>query len=88
MEDISSWEKKIGTYAIAKKGKKTAPEHERESSDEFKMLQRFRAGVEGSISVLKRAFGLRRCFFKGFKSFAASVGCLVFCHNVVLLSRL
>jgi len=48
----------------------------------------FRAGVEGTISVLKRAFGLRRCLYKGFKSFEAFVGCMVFCHNVVLLSRL
>ena len=36
--------------------------------------QRFRAGIEGSISVLKRAFRLLRCPYRGFKSFAASVG--------------
>ncbi len=49
--------------------------------------QRFRAGIEGSISVLKRAFRLLRCPYRGFKSFAASVGLSIFCHNLVLLAR-
>ena len=50
-------------------------------------LQGFRAGIEGTISVLKRAFGLFRCRCKGFSSFAASVGMAVFCHNLIVLSR-
>ena len=45
----------------------------------------FRAGIEGSISVLKRAFRLSICMYRGFKSFAASVGMAVFCHNLVHL---
>jgi hypothetical protein len=47
-----------------------------------------RAGYEGSISVLERVFNLGRCLFKGFKNYAASIGCRVFCHNLVLLTRL
>jgi len=49
---------------------------------------RFRAGVEGTISVLKRAFRLFRCVYRGFNNFATNVGMGVFCHNLVLLSRL
>jgi IS5 family transposase len=49
--------------------------------------QRFRAGIEGSISVLKRAFRLLRCPYRGFNSFAASVGLSIFCHNLVVLAR-
>jgi len=49
--------------------------------------QRFRAGIEGSISVLKRAFRLLRCPYRGFKSFASSVGLSIFCHNLVVLAR-
>jgi transposase, IS5 family len=49
--------------------------------------QRFRAGIEGTISVLKRAYRLLRCPYRGFKSFAASVGMSLFCHNLVLLAR-
>ena len=49
--------------------------------------QRFRAGIEGSISVLKRAYRLLRCPYRGFRSFEASVGLSIFCHNLVLLAR-
>jgi len=48
-------------------------------------LQQFRAGIEGSISVLKRAFGLLRCRYRGFRSFQCLVGLGVFCHNLVTL---
>jgi len=48
--------------------------------------QGFRAGIEGTISVLKRAFRLSRCLFRGFKHFAAAVGLSVVCHNLVVLA--
>lgn len=48
-------------------------------------LQHFRAGIEGSISVLKRAFGLLRCQYRGFKSFQCAVALGVLCHNLVTL---
>jgi len=88
MTQIFSLEETITTVSICKKGRRTQQEYERESSEEFKDGQRFRAGCEGSISVLKRAFNLGKCLFKGFKNYAASVGCAVFCHNLVLLTRL
>ena len=77
----------IETVSICKKGRRTEAEEAREHGEDFREGQRFRAGVEGSISVLKRAFKLNRCLFKGFKNFAASVGCAVFCHNLVLLAQ-
>jgi IS5 family transposase len=85
-DDTKEWEKEIKVYAVGKKGRRNEEEDEREHSEYFRAAQRFRAGCEGSISVLKRAFGLRRCLNRGFKSFAASVGCLVFCHNLVLMA--
>jgi IS5 family transposase len=48
--------------------------------------QAFRAGIEGTISGLKRAFRLVRCFFRGFRSFGAAVGLGVFCHNLIVLA--
>lgn len=48
--------------------------------------QGFRAGIEGTISVLKRAFRLARCLFRGFRHFAAAVGLSVVCHNLVVLA--
>ncbi len=88
MQQLVQLEDKIATVSIAKKGRRAQTEYERETSEEFLAGQRFRAGSEGSISVLKRAFKLGRCFFKGFKNFAASVGLAVLCHNLVLLTRL
>ena len=88
MKQIAILEGKIKTVSMGKKGRRNPQEQARESSAAFVEGQRFRAGVEGSISVLKRAFHLRRCLFKGFKNYAASVGLAVLCHNLVLLTRL
>jgi IS5 family transposase len=82
------WERKVETYAVGKKGRRDHMETEREHGMMFRLLQKFRAGCEGSISVLKRVFGLYRCLFRGFKSFASSIGSIVFCHNLVVYSRL
>jgi IS5 family transposase len=49
--------------------------------------QAFRAGIEGTISGLKRAFRLIRCFFRGFRGFSAAVGLGVFCHNLIVLAE-
>ena len=86
-EQLDKLSEKVETVSICKKGRRTEEEDHRESTEEFKAGQRFRAGIEGTISVLKRAFKLGRCFFKGFKNFASSVGCAVFCHNLVMLAR-
>lgn len=88
MKQIVELEKKIATVSIAKKGRRTPAEYARETTAEFSAGQRFRAGCEGSISVLKRAFKLGKCLLKGFKHYAASVGLAVLCHNLVLLTRL
>ena len=87
MKQLTALEKKIPTVAIAKKGRRSSEEFAREHTDDFVDGQRFRAGCEGTISVLKRAFKLHRCQFKGFKNYAAGIGCAVFCHNLVLLAR-
>lgn len=88
VEQLASLREEIKTVSIAKLGRRTEEETARERSEGFKAGQRFRAGSEGSISVLKRAYKLNRCLFKGFKNFATSVGCAVLCHNLVLLTRL
>lgn len=87
-EKLKELGQKILTVSIGKKGRRTDEEDAREHSKLFKLGQKFRAGCEGTISVLKRTFRLGRCLFKGFKHYASSVGCAVFVHNLVLLSRL
>ena len=88
MDQIAELEEDISVVSIGKKGRRTREEIARENTEGFKEGQRFRAGSEGSISVLKRAFKLGKCLFKGFKHYAACVGLAVFCHNLVLLTRL
>jgi transposase, IS5 family len=54
----------------------------------YKQLRRFRAGVEGCISWLKRIFGLRRCTWKGWEHFLQYVQASVVSYNLLVLARL
>jgi IS5 family transposase len=53
----------------------------------FRIAQAFRAGIEGTISFLKRAFRMFRCFDKGWEHFASAIGRIIFGHNLVVLAR-
>jgi len=87
MEAIKELEKTIDVVSIAKKGKRTVEETEREQDPLFREAQAFRAGVEGTISFLKRMLRLARCFNRGWERFVATVGSTVFAHNLLVLAR-
>ncbi len=87
METIDYLQEKVAVVSIAKKGRRTSEETEREHDRLFRHGQRFRAGVEGTISFLKRILRLARCFNKGWKHFASTVGQTVFAHNLLILTR-
>ena len=87
METIDHLQEKVAVVSIAKKGRRTSEETEREHDRLFRHGQRFRAGVEGTISFLKRILRLARCFNKGWKHFASTVGQTVFAHNLLILAR-
>jgi transposase, IS5 family len=53
----------------------------------FRKACRFRAGIEGRISVLKRRFGLRRCRYHGPDGMERWVGWGVLAHNLRQISR-
>jgi IS5 family transposase len=57
------------------------------SSWVYRRLRKFRAGIEGMISFLKRAFGLRRCTWRGEISFASYVQASVLTANLLTLAR-
>jgi IS5 family transposase len=86
-DTVDKLEKRIDTVSIAKKGKRTSDQLEREHDPVFRHAQRFRAGVEGTISYLKRVLGLSRCFSKGWEHFQATVGASIFTHNLLILAR-
>lgn len=54
----------------------------------FKKLRNFRAGVEGNISELKRAFGVGKARWKGHDGFKAFVWSSVISYNLMRLARL
>ncbi len=87
MTSIGELSKKVDMVSIAKKGKCTDEERAREVDPVFRHAQRFRAGVEGTISFLKRVLGMSRCYNKGWEQFVCTVGVTVFAHNLLLLAR-
>lgn len=53
----------------------------------FKRLRNFRAGIEGCISAMKRAFGLDRCTWRGLSGFRSYVWSSVVSFNAIVLAR-
>jgi len=87
MAALGALEKKIAVVSIAKKGPRTPAETKREQDPLFRHAQAFRAGVEGTISFLKRMLRLARCFNKSWEHFVATVGQTIFAHNLLVLAR-
>lgn len=52
-----------------------------------RILKRFRAGIEATISFLKRSFGLSRCTWKGLAHFHAYAWCSTVAHNLLTVAR-
>ncbi len=57
------------------------------TSRAYKKLKRFRAGIEGSISAIKRAYGLSRCTWKGWRSFQSYVWLSIIAFNLNILAE-
>jgi len=69
-------------------GTKTAERAALERSSAFKKGQRFRAGIEGRISVLFRGRGMKRCLAKGRQRFEILVGAAVLANNLLRIADL
>lgn len=57
------------------------------SPEAFRKLRRFRAGVEATISFLKRCVGWTRCAWSSLRSFKAYTWASVVAANLLLLAR-
>ena len=53
----------------------------------FKKLRNFRTAIEGTISFLKRCFGMRRCLWKSFDGFKRYAWGATLSANILLLAR-
>ena len=79
----------VKTVCIPQRGgKKTAKRKAYEKSAAFKRGQRFRAGIEGRISVLFRGRGMKRCLAKGRERFELLVGAAVLTNNLMRIAAL
>jgi IS5 family transposase len=57
------------------------------SSWVYRTLRNFRAGIEGIISFLKRAFGLDRCTWKSLPSFKSYIWSSILTSNLLVTAR-
>jgi len=79
----------IGCARIPQRGgQKTAERQAFEKSPDFKKAQRFRAGIEGRISVLFRGRGMKRCLARGKQRFGVFIGVAVLANNLMKIAEL
>jgi len=69
-------------------GKRTSERQAFEKSPAFKKGQRFRAGIEGRISVLFRGRGMKRCLAEGRDRFEVLIGAAVLTNNLMNIAHL
>jgi len=69
-------------------GKRSAARATLEKSAAFKNGQRFRAGIEGRISVLFRGRGMKRVLVEGRERFELLVGAAVLANNLMIIADL
>ena len=79
----------MATECIPQRGGRKTPERAaHEKSRAFRRGQRFRAGIEGRISVLFRGRGMKRCLLHGRERFEIFVGLAVLANNLLVLADL
>jgi len=79
----------VKVVCIPQRGGKKTPEREAyEKSAAFKEGQRFRAGIEGRISVLFRGRGMKRCLAEGAERFELWVAAAVLANNLMTIAAL
>ena len=79
----------VATVSIPQRGGSKTPQRQAyERSPAFKHGQRFRAGIEGRISVLFRGRGMKRCLAEGRERFELWVGAAVLANNLMRIAAL
>jgi IS5 family transposase len=86
-EQMQALPSSVREVGVARAGRPNDSERQREHAPSFRRAQRFRAGVEGTISFLKRSLGMARCLVKGWPRYAAAVGASLLAHNLLILAR-
>lgn len=84
------WLKQGGVIrvSIPVRGKASKERRQEQKQPWFRRLQRFRAGIEGRISLLQRKFGLKRSLMRGSPGTEIWVGQGIFAHNLWQAARI
>jgi IS5 family transposase len=77
----------IRSVALPRQGPLTREQQRAHRSAAFRRAYRWRAGIEGRISVLKRRFGLDRCRYHGEAGVERWVGWGLLAHNLRQISQ-
>jgi IS5 family transposase len=77
----------IRSVALPRPGPLTPMQKQVRHSATFRRAYRWRAGIEGRISILKRRFGLARCRYHGDAGMDRWVGWGLLAHNLRQISR-
>jgi IS5 family transposase len=72
---------------LPKRGYKSKQRRDHESQEWFVQGRKWHAGVEGRISVLKRAHGLGRCLNHGLPGFERWIGWSIIAGNLAVMGR-
>ena len=83
----SAQEAGVKRVVLPKSGRLSRQREQHEKQRWFKRGFRFRAGIEGRISVLSRAFGLDCCLDHGEEGMERWVGWGILVHNLRQISR-
>ena len=78
----------IKRISIPTKGKKTQKRQTHERQRWFRRLQAWRAGGEGTISILKRKYGLGRSLLRGHRGVSIWVGFGILTYNLRRLAAM
>lgn len=77
----------VKRVCLPKRGKKSKERAAYEKQRWFKAGHRFRAGIEGTISVLKRKHGFSRCLNRGNNAFDRWIGWGIIAYNLATIAN-
>jgi transposase, IS5 family len=79
--------KGVQQVVLPKPGAKTKRRKAKEKQPWFRRGMRWRAGIEGRISVLQRRYGLDRCLYHGEEGMERWIGWGILAHDLRLMAR-
>ena len=87
-ENEAKLKETIKRVSMPKRGRLNEERKQYQKQHWFRRLQRFRAGGEAKISLLKRKFGLRRSRLRGLRGTEIHVGWAILAHNLWQTARI